>query len=512
MALTKLNEPELFCLAKNPAVFEFSTNNEYSTNGVSTIQDITFTSIPAPGNTIRLVWRDGDADLLLTFSGSPDDSGTELLIDSFATVAQYVEDVLVDQFKSVYLLNRDFEITYQSSGKVRFTSRESALFFGFTVSTVGSYGGSLTTVQGGIDPVRRDNFRIQGQLDLKYKTDSTYDRVEIELIPVGGKTIFDLSPILSSLDKLILTATARTTPLDISTQLIQYQASFAEAFGVTLTVQKLHIEEVKFAIYGGWNLRDRLAFIFNDDHLPDFLSNRSNSLLVENQPFFLYYIHAGATTTLVLRATLYYSDGSSESLNLYSISAGENSLWSLPCGWEILQTAADAGKTLTKASLTIANSASPTTALNSPYTLKLLQEATLDQFQLAFRNAYGVLETYVLKGSIVKTFTTTQQMAGLWTKYNTNINQPRFMVIGKEHVYGWQVASGNLSQEDSEALAELIASDRHYLISNGVYIPIALEASNSTIKETKSFSLNSYQLNFALLKDKNYSNVGNRIG
>ena len=512
MALTKINYPGQFSLAKNPVVFEFSTDNEYSTDGLSHIQDIFFSAIPSPGNTLRLVWRDGDMDILLTFSTGPDDSGTQILTQGYATAAQYVEDVLVDELRRIYLLNRDFLITYQDTGKVRFTSRESGANFGFTVTVVGSYGGTLTTSQTGVNPIRRSNFRVQGQIDLKYKGESAYSRVDIELIPIEGKTIFDLSSILASLDKLVLTATNRTIPLDISSQIIEYQAAFAETFGVTLSVQKLGIEAVKYAIYGGYNLRDRLGFIFEDDHLPDFLSNRSQSKLLKSQPFFLYYLHAGAADTLVLRAVFTYSDATTESVTLYSISAGAQSLWSLPCGWDILITASDSDKTLSKASLTIADSATPGTPLNTAFVIKLSRDNVLDQFLMAFRNSYGLLETFILKGSITKTFNTSQEMAGLWTRYDANINEPRFMVIGKEHVYGWEVASGNLTQNEAELFAELIASDRHYLISNGIYIPIALEDASKAIKRTKSFSLNNYVLQFALLKDKNYSNVGNRIG
>lgn len=512
MALTLLNEPDLISLAKNPTVFEFSTDNEYSTAGVKHIQDIEFTSIPVNGNQITLEWLGGDVSKNLTFKTTPNDSGLEIKIQAFATVDQYVKDVLVDELRGVYELERDFKLSYQSPNKVRLESRFVGAGYEVSSTISGGFGGTVTIIQQGIDPERRPNFRVFGNLDIKYKGDADSKRVEVELIPIESKVVFDLSSILRNYDKFRLTPALRELPYEITNQIIQYECAFAEAFGTTLQVQKLAIYSAKYGLCGGYNLRDFLGNSFNDDHLPNFLTAKAEVNIFPNMPYFLNYCNNSTGLNLVLRGIFNYTDGTTENKTIQSFTAGAISLWSLPVSYSVLQALSAVGKVLKSVSAFIANSSAPDTELNDPIRLVLNNDPTLDSFLLSYRNYFGVQEVIQLNGLVRKTVSVDADESGVWQRYDAGIENRRSVLIGNKHVTSWEVSTGYLGTNDAEQFQDLLASESHFLISNSTYIPVILRATKHQVKETKSRKLNSYTIEVSLHPDNNYSDVGNTIG
>lgn len=512
MALTLINEPDEVSLAKNPTVFEFSTDNEFSTAGVVHTQDITFTSIPANNDQIVLTWLGGDIEKTLVFKTTPNDSGLELKTQSFATVDQYLEDVLVDELNGVYELFRDFQITFQGSNKIRLTSRFYGAGYEISSSITGSFSGAVTLVQQGVDQVRRPNFRVSGFIDIRYKGEASFGRVPVELIPISSKVIFDFSSILRNYDKLRLTSPERTLPLDISNQIIEFETAFAEAFGTTLDIQKLSGQDRRHALCGGYNLRDSLVTSFYNDELPKFLTSRSILKLYSGMPYFLYYFHSTSSASLVLRGTFNYTDGTSESITIQSFTATENSLWSLPSGWAVLSNLANGAKTLSSVTVFIAASSAVDTPLISSIKINLIQQSTLDQFLIAYRNSYGVLEVTALTGQVSKVLKVSSDKSGIWQRYDANIDSRRSQLIGVEGAVGWEISSGFMNEVEAENFQDILFSDSHFLVTNGTYFPILLEPDDHTIKQSKSFGLNGFTIKVMLDPEKSYSDVGNTIG
>lgn len=512
MALTLTNEPDLISLGKNPTVYEFTSDNVNSTDGVLHIQDIEFTSIPSNTNELNLEWLGGDILKELVFKTSPNDTGLELKIQALATVGQYVEDVLIDELKGVYELERDFEITFQSPNKVRFTARSFGAGYELSVSTTGAYGGSSTIIQAGVDEVKRENFRVFGLIDSRYKGDSEWLRAQVDMIPIESAVTFDCSGILQAYDKMRLPASSRTLPLDISNQIIELKASFGESFGDTLVVQKLSPQDTIYAINGGYNLRDRLANSFYNDHLPDFLTSRSSVNLRSGMPYFLGYCHSGSASSLVCRGIFTYTDGTSESITIQTFSATEISLWSLPVGWDVLISKGDNAKTIKTVSVFIATSASLDTPLNNPVLLKLDRSPVLDQFILGYRNHYGLLEFFSLTGRVTKQIRIEHEKTGLWQKHDAAIENRRDTVVGLEYSLQWEVSSGLMSTAEAEAFQEVLSSDSHFLLDFGTYFPVMLQADEHTVKSSKSYSMNGYTVTIAMKKENSFSNVGDSIG
>lgn len=507
MSLTVSRTPGEQNLVKNPVVWEMTTDNEYSTAGVVVQQTIELDQVPADGDTLTLQWLNGARDLVFTFRTNPDDSGLELdRSGAHANVASYIQNLLLSELRSNYLLNKDFEIKYQAPGLVLFTAKSPGAAYAFTLDSSGVYNAVLDVFQAGVDPVIRENFRVVAEMAARYVGDAEWQRAELELIPVNSEVIFDFQSLLSAFDKLILPALNATSPVNANAQVIEFESRFAEAFGTTLSVQRALQYAAKYGVYGGLNLKDRLGFTFESAIFPEFLSHRNSTLIREGQPYFVsFWNDDAAKADAQLRALLTYTDGTTATKTLYTQTLAAYSLFVYPVGAARLASVADAGKTVAKARVYL-------NSVNTGVTLTIDRSNVKDQTIIAYRNAFGVLETECFTGEVLKTFETKHQTADLYRRWDDAYQEPRMVTYQGQQLYGLEINSGWFSPDRAELLADLLSSDRHYLVLNNKYLPVRLSADTWEVAQTLRGSFNSFNLKLTFIEDQNFSDVGDRIG
>ena len=509
MALTFLNEPPAANLVKNPVVYEMSTNNRLSTVGVKVEQSILFDQIPAANDTLTLEWLDATRDLTFTFKVNPNDSGLELKIGSFATVQEYIEDMLLDELRKNYFINNEFDLSYLATDKVLFAARKTGVNYAFTLSKTGTFSPTLDVFQQGVDAVPRENFRILSQVQARYQGDTVWDELELELLPVEEQVIFDLHHVLVAYDKMRLCPTLRTTPLDINNQVIEFKANFAEAFGTSLAIQANTFKPLRYGIYGGYNLRDRLSADFNTDYSREFLTHRYAQRIRQGQPYFVYYWHTAAADDMLCRAKLLFTDGTNETVTLHTLTCAQYALRCFPVGYAILNAAQSASKTLAGAEVFMQEDGG--SWVNTSVVLTVDYEPKQDEIYLAYRNSLGMCEVVAFTGEASLLLEAEKEHYNLYQKHNANAQIPRFTELNVEHHYGLELNSGFMGANEAEYMPDLLTSDLVFILVNGQYVPCRLEFNEQTIRRTNSDTNNSFSLKVILTKDQNYSDVGARI-
>ena len=506
MSLTVSRVPGDQNLVKNPVVWEMSTDNEFSTDGVVVQQTLELNVIPSDGDTLSLEWLDGGRDLTFTFRNSPDDSGLELdRSGAHANVASYIQNLLLSELRSNYLLNKDFDISYQATNKVLFTAKENGESYEFTFNSDGVYAPTFTITQNGVDPEVRDNFRVVAELAARYDGDSDWQKAELEMVPIDSEVIFNFQHLLQAFDKLVLPNLNTAVPVNASEQVIEFQTRFAEAFGTTISVQRSLQYATKYGVYGGLNLRDRLGVNFESAVLPEFLTHRYNTSIRESQPYFLaFWNGASEQVNEDVTAALTYTDGSTATKTLYTKTFLAYGLYLLPVKYSLLAALADSGKTVKSAVI-------KTGGQLSGARLNIDRTNAKDETIIAYRNAFGVLEIECFTGEVLKTFETKFEEADVWRKWDASYQEARMVNYGGKQIYGLSINSGWFSKDRAELLADLLSSDRHYLVLNGKYLPVRLKADEFEISQTRRGSFNSFQLDISFLEDQNYSDVGDRI-
>lgn len=507
MSLSVLHQPAARSLVKNPVVFELSTNNEMATTGVATVQTLSPQSIPSDGDTFQIAWLNGSVDLTFTFRSIPDNSGLELNIGSPANLADFVENVFLPDLLANYYLNRDFEISYAGGSVIDLEARHLGAAYEFTF-TAGPLVMLHAITTPGVDPVLRENFRIISEFRGRYNGDVSWQNAELELIPINSKVVFDYAPLLKAFDKLVLPNLLSTSAIDVSEQVIEYEARFAEAYGLTMPVQRVLSQPLMRGLWGGYNTRDRLAVVWQDDVFPKFLTHRQKVYLRETQPYFLSFWNDDQVRVgQKLIANLIYTDGTAAVKTIETVVLSAYELIYYPVGFNRLQLAADPNKTVASAYCYLEG-------LNDEDGVDIVinRKPVPAETFLAYRNAYGMLEVQCFTGQVLKTLEVEHEVVDLLKRWDTPYEEPRQISFNKELIYGLEINSGNFSPNQAELLADCLSSDRHYLIVNNRYVPVVLKAEAYEIGETRRGSFNQFSLTLIFRNEDNYSDVGDRIG
>lgn len=508
MALTVNNNPPTLNLARNPVMYTLTSDNVYSTAGVATKMLIIFTSLPVNGNTLQLEYLNGLRNITLTFKNNPDDSGNEIEVPPSGSVSDWASTTFISELKRNYLIQKDWSIEY-IGGTVYFTARTAGSAYDAIMTVTGSYsGGHDGTDVNGVDPVLRPNFRVLLLLDIKYSGE-TDTRAELELLPVNAVVNFNLQSLLGAYNRFNLPPSNGVNAYDNSSQVIEFTATFAEAYGDSLTVQRLHPQALRYALYGGFDLKDALSLTANDVSL-NFLTHRLVATLIAGQPYFLSFINNSNTTlNAAVKYTLYYTDNTSEVRTLYNQSIAPRELYTFPVGDTIILNAADAVKEVDYATVQLTSISPNITTL--PITLRYAKIAARAQVYLAYQNGYGVPEVWGLRGTVTKVHRVSQDTVEIQTEEDAPLEVPRFTAIENKQVYGFTLRTGYVPADEREYIAELLSSEQVYMISKGRYVPVQLAREEHVISDTDMYDMNSFTLEVRLATDKNYSDAGDRI-
>jgi len=508
MALTLQHSPEAVSLSRNPTVYEFSTNNLYSTSGQISRHYWQFSSLPNSGDDARFQWLDGAIDLDFEFVSSPNDSGLQLPLGA-GTIISYIANVLIPALQLNYYIDRDFTLS-QSNDRIFFDAKEKSPAYDI-LFTSGNAGYSFFVSQGGVAPIERPNFRLVLNILYRYRGAANWERVEWERIPVENKVAFDLSPLFSSLDNIILPATNLATVQDLNAQVCEFQVSAAEAFGSPVSVQKLNSQGSIYALNGGYSEKDKLEHSFYADWLPNLLTWRSEQKVDSDQPAFLGFLNTTIYTSFWVIVKLYGQSGSLGERAALSFTADEFDLKLIPAHYNFAIT----GQTLSEQVLSYeiwVQRQNTTQILTNKIRFNLRQGASLDRVHLAYKNGFGIIETLSFTGAKdlstqVETLTAQAQLS-----YDTSYQDSGFSSYQSKKTDTLKVRSGHLTSDEIHRLQDLLLSSKRYIIVGQNYIPVHIESFQEIpVYQSQNTTLYTLELDLKLIPEQNFSYAGNRI-
>lgn len=508
MALTVQHSPEAVSLSRNPIVYEFSTNNLYSTAGQFASHYWQFSALPNAGDQARFQWLDGAIDLTFTFDPSPDDSGLELPTGS-GTVISYLANVLIPALKRNYYFDRDFTLS-QSNDRVFFDAKEKGPAYDIQF-TSGNFNFSFTVSQVGVSPVERPNFRLLLTILYRYRGASAWERVEWERVPIANKVAFDISPLLQALDKVILPPPNMMTVQDLNAQVCEFQVSAAEAFGSPVSVRGLYEQGEALALNGGYSEQDRLEHSFMADWAPNFLTWKSSFKVTADQPAFLGFLNTTIYTSFWVIVELYGASGSLGQRAALTFTAQTNDLRMIPAHYNFAIDGQDLEEDVLYYEIWIQRQ-NTTQLISNKVRFNLRLEASIDTIVLAYKNGFGILETVSFVGSKelnteLKAFVSQAQRA-----YDTAYLDSGLSTYQLSKQDSLLVRSGYMSSDEIHRLHDLLLSSKRFVVIGLNYIPVHIENFEKiqTYQSTTK-TLYTLELELKLIPDQNFSYVGNRI-
>tara|TARA_R110002073_G_scaffold209296_1_gene369808 strand:- start:2467 stop:3996 length:1530 start_codon:yes stop_codon:yes gene_type:complete len=508
MALTLNSSPEAVNLSRNPVVYDYSTNNSLSNAGQISRHTWQFSSIPNVGDDARLQWLDGAVDLDFEFVTTPNNSGLQLPV-GVGTVISYLTNVLIPALKRNYYLNRDYDIS-QSGDRIFLDAKVKSPAYDI-LFTSGNIGYTFTVTQAGVAPVERPNFRLLLSILYRYRGASNWESTEWERVPINNKVAFDISPILRSLNKMILPATNLVTVLDINGQMCEFQVAAAEAFGSPVAVQQLTNQGLVYALNGGYSEKDRLENSFYADHSPQFLTWRTIQKIDINQPAFLSFLNTTIYTNFWVVVKLFGRSGSLGERVALTFSANEFDLKLIPAHYDF----AVLGQTLDEPVLYYEiqiQRASTTQVISTKIRFNVRQENSLDMVFLAYKNGFGAFETVSFTGSKEVSTLIEAFVAQTKLSYDTPYNESGLSTYQTKKNDIIRVRSGFLTSDEIYRLQDLLISELRYLIIGSEYIPVHIEDFNEIPNyQTKVTATYTLELVLKLIPEYNFSYAGNRI-
>lgn len=491
MAITLESQPGDWNLSRNGVGWVLSTDNEYSTVGVNSILDIDWNlgTYPVAGEQFTIAWNSTADSITFTFRLEPDDSGEEVELDTSSTgnFLTALKNSLVRNHK----LSSAFNITTSQIGGNRLLLAAKQEGSEFTSQFSESTSASVTTSStSGVDPVRRDNFKLL--LNLKMWSTAAPSVIASEILegtPVNGEVDFDVTHLL---DSNIGENNVPNDDVNIqnhTSSIVQFSAVWAEKYGNPVLTRRLSEVTQYRALIGGWR-KNRIATSDFDTEVDEgiFLSNLSDRRITQNQPEFLYYLSTGLLVSS--HAELFYSDGSSEIVDLnVSPSAASNALWCIPFNYALIDAERDGAKELLywDAFLSNQDSANPIT---NKVRYQLRDEFQIDSTILLFRNSFGVYEVIDFPGEVSFSTDVSRSDAQRVLPRDFDSKDQSTVTVAATYREKRTVSTGFISREEADWLQELCISDSIYELNESNHFPVRISVESFPRYSTQSDDLN----------------------
>ena len=508
MALTIQHSPEAVNLSRNPIVYEFSTNNFFSNAGQISRHYWQFTNLPNAGDQARFQWLDGAIDMTFTFDATPNDSGLELPTGS-GTIVSYIANVLIPALRLNYYIDRDFNIS-QSNDRVFFDAKEKGPSYDI-LFTSGNFGFSFFVSQAGVSPVERPNFRLILTILYRYRGAANWQRVEWERVPIENRVAFDISPLLSALDKMILPATNLMTVLDLNSQMCEFEVSAAEAFGSPVSAQRLNNQGQALALNGGYSEQDKLEHSFVADWAPSFLTWKSSFKVDIDQPAFLGFLNTTIYTNFWVIVKLYGVNGSLGERVALSFSAQEYDLKMILAHYDFAINGQSLDEEVLYYEIWVQRQ-NTTQVISNKMRFNLRLENSIDTIHIAYKNGFGVLETSSFIGAKELSTQVKALVSQSKKAFDTTYQESGFSTYQISKQDSFMVRSGYLTSDEIHRLQDLLISSQRFLIVGQQYIPVHMDSFDKVpTYQSNNTTLYTLELELKLIPDQNFSYAGNRI-
>jgi hypothetical protein len=503
MAISVLQEPSTWTLADGRAFYELSTNNQFTNSGASHVFTLVFSSIPVNNTDMAFSYGAGAVLLPFIFKSSPDASGLQLPF-SGGTIQFFVDSVLLPALEANAQLYADFSMESITNG-VRLTARQKGAYYNTTTVTLGS-GITRTTTTGGADIVERENFSLQGVVDVVRPT-GTYQYL-LSAYPYNNAVFVHLNKLLVGFyNRLAIPAFALVACADVSAAVLQFRVRWAEQFGTPSVAQKLGTDTWKYALPGGSSKtgkaqNDVFTYITNKLFLTRI---RSQKIRPEGKAV-LNYWHTSVKTEYYVRFTAVKVDGSSvNAAPIIKTGVARHSLWAIDCSPATVAAALGIAATdIENYTVAVVDQSGPGLFFSEFYPFFVQDEAARDYSQLLFQNSFGVYEFLELRGLITKNTSAKVERATL-LKNNPARDEPVNHTLNKETLDSWQVSTGFLTRTEVEQLKEVLRSPDVYLVTPTHYQPINVTGHSKGLWDTDSGTLNSMELTLTQEQTDSYA-------
>ena len=395
---------------RNAAWLEVTCNGYQQAAPVTSVTGVVFLINPDPGQKITITLPDGTSTVLEAVSGTPDDSGTQYEIEgtSGATIANLVATANTNhRLLQFYTIEDD-------AGQAVFTGRTPGADAPTMVFDSAPWGFVVPTNTGS-----NGTYAAGYQLGVNLWVERVWGSDEYTRLPdipstpgADGRVRVDLSTWLKPYTGYNWPALDADEPVRSLSLQRRYYWELWEAYGDPVQPRAVQRSAVRKAWFAGTRQADEYtkwsqlvqwldATNVDADFLTPWLTYRGRNGKHEvsaGQQHYLGWYQRVATQTLRLRATVYYTDGTSVGTNTISgstVQQGEIGQW--PTGFDVLELGA-LEPTKEPYKYTVQLRTTGNVAVSELHTFYLV-DADTNELHIEYINSFGVVDCVRTEGA-----------------------------------------------------------------------------------------------------------------
>lgn len=514
--------------ARSKMPFDAITDAYITSAGSAAELALAFTGGAAANDTLGLVWEFGDISFLFV-STTPDGSGTELPAYVSGDISTWLASVATYMAKNYYL-NRDYTITSAGdavSGTITITAVNIGTDYSFTVAS--SVTNCTPTNTAGTDRTTEDNFSIA--LDIYVYNGSTPELKASRTIVPGDDqhALFYYQDVLLPHLAWDVPAFNMAAPIIDTSVILKYELRIAELYGTPAVHKSVSVQAYKYAMLAGLDFIDWPNGAYLTSGFLKYITAQDKFLSWQpivkrttptSHEYLTYIIDAASITSLILKGTCHYSDGTTETQTIFTqAGTARYEVYRFPAGYNQVNIPGiftiPVGESVTKYDLWLTNQSGTTITEVRTFIVDALYYRNKKQF--IYQNSLGGIDTLNCTGEREYTIEVERQLArkilpDSWslTAFDGKGSIENFRTFATET---YRIFTGPVYRlSEIKALREFILSPKVLEVGSHYYLPVTIN--NSTVKLYKT-SDDMYGIEFEVSKaweDELWSNTGSGSG
>lgn len=502
MAITITEQPADYTLADGKVFYLLSTNNQFTNAGVAHVFDITFSAIPSNNANMAFNWGGGDVVLNFIFKTTPDTSGLQLPLSS-GTIQFFVDNTLIPALERNAILYQNFSLASITNG-VRFTARQKGTYY--ITNTVNFTSGiTRTNVASGVNVEERPNFSISAIADILHNGNNY--QYNLTAYPYNTSVYLHLNKLLTGFyNRLARPNYPLSAIADKSAAIISSRVRFAETFGAPAVQQQLTTASYKVVLPGGASKEQRalgsLQSMITNKY---FLTHQRGMRLTIAAKQVLNYLHTSTETNFNVRFEATKTDGSTVgAVPIIKTSVAKNSLWCIDVSPATVAAALSIDVAdIASYNVVVNDISAPGQYFSEFYPVTIEHTTARDRQDVLYQNSLGVYEFAELRGFITKNTRSNHEIANLQID-DPAIDENTNYTLNASVEDSYNIATGFSTRTEAEAFRDLCRSRDIYLVANGYYQPVRLNAKEVVLWDTDSGTLNGFELTFTQEQPEEY--------
>lgn len=524
MAITWNRKLPIVAMVNNPALVYLETDNHpYDTGSKYQYHLDLIVTYPAHNDTIRFSFN-GIA-VQFTFKNTPDTSGTQIAVRTSETYNQYLNLIRNSIIQNYDIANNyNVEIFNDGTLHIRFTALNNGADYEITFNESAS-SFTFTEIIIGTDDEYYDYFQLMCQVwkgDGGSSTDTLLgeDRATPD---ANGECVFDIAKYLQPEIETSFTWPEESAVYQhvLSSAFFQYFIRIAEVKNIPPVVQAVSLQVGYYAMAGkkpdwkfdydyrtlvdeaAWEGTTRLTY--NQER--NFLTNQpAHKRIAQHQPEKLFFINWSAETSLNIRYTVYFTDGTTFQ-NDVTFSTVQYRVHELSIGpdWLNIYTI-DITKTVSHYTVVLVDSSGPPTARSEVQLYEIDYGPYKNERFFLFKNQRAGYDTLCFRGLRQRgtsiSSDTIISAGGAGNPFQVK-KRNRFSINEAPTV---RISSGPLTEVELDHYKEILLSEEIYMVVNGVLHDCLIVTDN--VENLKIDNQFTYQLSIEVVTDYVESAIG----